>query len=243
MSVTVLQNSTHPSITGGPLGDAVYRLLQFHFHWGSNRFSGSEHAVQNRRYPSELHFVHVLDDHLADVGTALKGEKGRQTLAVVAFFLEVTEGHKYEDNVALGAFLELMRDHAHVSTMNDTYLKTLALESRRTHRANVDTFLPPDYRDSPFYHYNGSLTTPPCSEVVAWIVMEEPIKISINQLQTYFHQGNYFDDFNHRPLQQRNGRRLIYYAQNASSSQTPAHSSNSLINMALILLTVGITNI
>ena len=35
-----------------------------------------------------------------------------------------------------------------------------------------------------FYHYNGSLTTPPCYEVVNWYVFEDPIYISQDQVRT-----------------------------------------------------------
>ncbi len=34
-----------------------------------------------------------------------------------------------------------------------------------------------------FYYYQGSLTTPPCTEVVNWVVMTEPQKISKKQVQ------------------------------------------------------------
>jgi carbonic anhydrase len=34
-----------------------------------------------------------------------------------------------------------------------------------------------------FYRYSGSLTNPPCSEVVAWTVFEEEVDISTAQVQ------------------------------------------------------------
>ena len=45
--------------------------------------------------------------------------------------------------------------------------------------------------------YSGSLTTPPCSEAVTWLVMTTPIEASVQQIEL-FHQilGN-----NARPLQ------------------------------------------
>ncbi|KAL8596814.1 hypothetical protein ACOMHN_027143 [Nucella lapillus] len=37
-------------------------------------------------------------------------------------------------------------------------------------------------KDSGYYQYFGSLTSPPCSEVVNWIVMKQPLKITLEQL-------------------------------------------------------------
>ncbi|XP_070202078.1 putative carbonic anhydrase 1 isoform X2 [Littorina saxatilis] len=37
--------------------------------------------------------------------------------------------------------------------------------------------------DTGYYQYFGSLTTPPCSEVVNWIVMKTPLKVTLQQLK------------------------------------------------------------
>ncbi|WP_028403315.1 carbonic anhydrase [Ectobacillus panaciterrae] len=47
------------------------------------------------------------------------------------------------------------------------------------------------------FRYNGSLTTPPCSEGVKWIVLEQPIEMSKEQIDTF---RKIFPD-NHRPVQ------------------------------------------
>ena len=45
-----------------------------------------------------------------------------------------------------------------------------------------------------FYHYEGSLTSPPCTEGVQWIVFHEPLYISEEQVAII---NNHFeDDFN-----------------------------------------------
>ena len=39
--------------------------------------------------------------------------------------------------------------------------------------------------DGHFYAYDGSLTTPPCSEDVSWIVMKQPIDVAREQIETF----------------------------------------------------------
>jgi carbonic anhydrase len=55
-----------------------------------------------------------------------------------------------------------------------------------------------------YYKYDGSLTTPPCSEGVQWHVLKDPIELSQAQLtafQTVF-------PVNARPIQNLNGRTI-----------------------------------
>ncbi len=61
--------------------------------------------------------------------------------------------------------------------------------------------------DLGYYRYTGSLTTPPCSEPVDWIVLREIHALSQEQANRIaaLHNG-----FNHRPIQPRNGREIIY---------------------------------
>ena len=47
---------------------------------------------------------------------------------------------------------------------------------------DVNAMLPTDPR---FYTYRGSLTTPPCSEGVRWIVMTTPVEVSAAQLAAF----------------------------------------------------------
>lgn len=54
------------------------------------------------------------------------------------------------------------------------------------------------------FHYIGSLTTPPCTEGVEWIVLKEPFQLSKEQLATYLKQY----PKNNRPIQQLNNREV-----------------------------------
>ena len=61
--------------------------------------------------------------------------------------------------------------------------------------------------DLGYYRYSGSLTTPPCAEPVDWIALREIRAIAQEQVNRIaaLHNG-----FNHRPIQPRNGREIIY---------------------------------
>ncbi|MCP4358533.1 MAG: carbonic anhydrase family protein [Chloroflexi bacterium] len=54
------------------------------------------------------------------------------------------------------------------------------------------------------YRYNGSLTTPPCSEGVLWSVMESPVEMSAQQITAF---TDIFEGTN-RPVQPLNDRDL-----------------------------------
>jgi len=67
---------------------------------------------------------------------------------------------------------------------------------------NADSLLP---EEQTIYRYNGSLTTPPCSEGVLWSVMTEPVEMSAEQIAAF---TDIFDG-NNRPIQPLNGRDLL----------------------------------
>ncbi len=64
--------------------------------------------------------------------------------------------------------------------------------------------LMPESRD--YYRFNGSLTTPPCSEGVRWFVLKEPLSVSNKQVA---HFGHLMHHPNNRPLQSKNARVVL----------------------------------
>lgn len=64
-------------------------------------------------------------------------------------------------------------------------------------------FLP---KDRNYYRFNGSLTTPPCSEGVRWLVMKQPVTASREQVAAFAHVMHHP---NNRPVQSVNARPVL----------------------------------
>ncbi len=62
----------------------------------------------------------------------------------------------------------------------------------------------PQNRD--YYRFNGSLTTPPCSEGVLWLVIKESASASKEQIQKFSHTMHHP---NNRPVQPVNARMIL----------------------------------
>lgn len=71
---------------------------------------------------------------------------------------------------------------------------------------NALDLLPPNAASAPRWSYDGSLTTPPCTEPVRWNVFRRPIQLSRKQIASY---TAVYDD-NNRPVQRLNGRPLRF---------------------------------
>lgn len=66
---------------------------------------------------------------------------------------------------------------------------------------NFESLFP---KNKHYYRYSGSLTTPPCSEGVIWMVMKNPIEMSKQQIQDF---AKLLKN-NNRPLQPLHGRQV-----------------------------------
>jgi len=62
----------------------------------------------------------------------------------------------------------------------------------------------PENRD--YYRFNGSLTTPPCTEGVLWLVMKDPVEVSKEQVEQFVHTMHHP---NNRPVQPIGARAVL----------------------------------
>lgn len=178
----------------------VYRLFQLHFHWGMETHQGSEHQIDSQQYAAEMHIIHYNDKY-DNVSQALDKEDG---LLVWGHFLQVTSN----THIVNPYFSSLVSDFERVKYSGNTTNVELNLKK-----------LLPAVHDK-YYHYTGSLTTPPCHESVKWIVSTQPIRVSEHLMQHEFrslidqpmsnvkgrvvNMGN-----NYRPIQNLNNRTVF----------------------------------
>jgi carbonic anhydrase len=84
-----------------------------------------------------------------------------------------------------------------------------------------------------YYHYDGSFTTPPCTEGVNWLVLSTPIDMSDAQAAAFEQIYNN----NYRPVQPLNARSFMTMAQ-ASPATLPA-TGGHVFSIGLIWLGLG----
>jgi len=116
--------------------------------------------------------------------------------------MEVHFVHKSSSGAlaVVGVFIEQGAHNAAFDPIWANLPKQKGVESHFEHvKIDVDNLLPHSHKS---YRYDGSLTTPPCSEGVKWIVMKSPIHLSKEQIKTFtaIIKGN------NRPVQPLNHR-------------------------------------
>ncbi|HIE5389102.1 TPA: carbonic anhydrase [Enterobacter cancerogenus] len=72
-----------------------------------------------------------------------------------------------------------------------------------TENLDLNKLLP---KDKTYWRFSGSLTTPPCSEGVTWVVLKHPLTVSVEQLAKFTHTMHHD---NNRPVQSLHGRLVV----------------------------------
>ncbi|XP_017241284.1 alpha carbonic anhydrase 7 [Daucus carota subsp. sativus] len=148
--------------------------------------SPSEHTLNGNRFDLELHAVHADDEQ-------------PQNFAVISILYKI--GHSPDPFLA-----KLERNIS--AFIADESVKEIE-------RGVLD---PTDIGISgrEFYRYQGSLTTPPCTERVVWTVEEQIKTVSADQVELLQEAVDDNSEMNARPLQQLNGRDVRLYVDHST---------------------------
>ena len=167
------------------IGEGQFELVQFHLHTPSEHVFSKKEGSLN--YPVEIHFVHVAIDK--------DGNLDSNRLAVIGIFLDIT--HDKTTSVGEIALKELLQKY----DPNKSKLLASAVNFNRFFALHKKGY----------YRYEGSLTTPPCSEIVHWLVLKEPIAIHISTLRL-LHEKHWDIGFaNARPAFSVNSSHKVRY--------------------------------
>nr|XP_057946981.1 receptor-type tyrosine-protein phosphatase gamma [Doryrhamphus excisus] len=143
-----------------------FKAEKMEFHWGqSNASAGSEHSINGRRFPVEMQIYLYNSDDFDSLGAAIKE---RRIIAAMSVFFELGQ----KDNPAVDPIIQGLKGVVHHE--KETNLRSFILRD-----------LLPSSVDS-YYRYTGSLTMPPCSKVVEWIIFSRPVYLSHSQLEAFY---------------------------------------------------------
>ncbi len=148
---------------------------------------GSSITVGGKTYELlQFHFhspsEHTVDGKPYDMVAHLVHKSSDGQLAVVAVFM--TKGVQ-------NGFLQTIWDNLPAEEGIEEAVPGVKID--------INDLLP---ADRTYYTYPGSLTTPPCSEIVSWYVLKTPVEVSVAQVSKFVSIFNK----NVRPVQLLSGR-------------------------------------
>lgn len=162
-------------------GSTVFRGIEYYL-VNIHMHSPSEHTISGAQFPLEMHMVH---------------QASPDQLAVIPTFFEPSAPY----------FLFFRNDYqSSASSLLSTILQGI-VNGQHEFIFNPAAFL----GTRGYMVYSGSLTTPPCSETVTWMVAREFQEVSDSDINTYTALTNSREFGNNRPVQPLNGRSVIGY--------------------------------
>ena len=196
-----------------------YCFDSLHFHWGLDNLHGSEHTLNGKRYPLEVHLVHYSCDFYQSSQAQqayLKREHNdslhfddNHVLSVIGVLFEIddNEPNPVLDEILNDIIIDGIQEY-HAPEQDDESGQNHHLLQLYYSDFDMIGLLP---TNKEIIGYRGSLTTPPCYQTVRWIIMKNTMTVSNEQLNRFRSLLQGVNDTiapNYRPLQNRNHRKI-----------------------------------
>jgi len=157
--VAAVNPQSRIKVMGGFFPEA-YTIAQINLHWGSNNDEGSDHTINGKKYPLEAHFV---------------GYRGSSLKAAVT-------SSEADALVELAVMFKIGAPNPTIQAMIDA-VKAAKVGERVPITKDVSLgAMIPFAASTEYVTYLGSLSTPPCTQNVNWVVFRNFMTISEEQL-------------------------------------------------------------
>jgi len=155
--------------------------IQFKYRAGAREIVNNGHTIQvnmrhgnyikvsGKRYDLKQFHFHAPSEHTVN---------GKASDMVAHFVHQASDGE-----VAVVAMV--MESCKYNPTLDKFWIrmpKKAGQKRRLSRRIKVQSLIP---RKQDYYFYTGSLTTPPCTEGVKWMVLKRPVEVSADQIKQF----------------------------------------------------------
>ena len=149
--------------------NVTYHLTHIHLH------TPSEHRVHGEFFAGEVHMVH-------------QSIHGQRLVMAVLLDIKTRMGPLPKRRHFLTPIIQALENHHHRLDQHENHVVSVNIESLKQGAHGFK---------NGFYTYEGSLTTPPCTEGVRWVIAQD--RVTVNPYQ--FEVVKRLIKFNARPVQ------------------------------------------
>jgi carbonic anhydrase len=164
--------------------ELIHRGLRIHFKEG-NMMVLDKNAFQLKHIDFHTPSEHQLNGQSYPLEIQLFHQDNKKNVAITSVLFQNGEPH--------AEIAEL------ISELPKKMGELIKLKTRFTPNEVMPT-------NNRYYRYSGSLTTPPCSEGIRWVIMKSPLQASSEQIAAI---SKVIGTANNRPIQPLNGRTVL----------------------------------
>jgi carbonic anhydrase len=198
------KNQSPINITKSVGVDAELEAIGFHYKSAAHEVLNNGHTIQVNVEGGSFITVDGIDFELKQFHFHTPSEN---TLEGQSFPLEAHFVHAAKDG-SLAVVAVLFKEGKENAILSKVWHamphKAGASKKMQIGAKELNAFLP---KERDYFRFEGSLTTPPCSEGVRWLVLKEQEEASKEQVAKFLHVMHHP---NNRPVQPIGARRVIY---------------------------------